>query len=236
VQRTLLGIDIRRFSRWRRSRSVQNGITLGLVLLGPVLAVLTVLVIAAPLDGGTNAPLLRVILFLDLVYVIVVAALVLQRVMTMIIARRNKSAGSRLHLRLTGVFVILALVPTVLVAGFALVSINLGFEGWFSDRVQRVLGTSLTTAEAYEAEERNELLRDGRALVAYLNTQRTTNFFMNASDVRQALEAVQNQIDRGLTEVFFIDGAGEIRARGGGSYELSFRDAAGGWVDLVVAG
>ena len=222
MQRTLLGIDIRRFSRWRRQRSVQNAITLGLVVLGPVLAILTVLVIAAPLDGGTNSPQLRVILFLDLVYVIVIAALVLQRVMTMIVARRNKSAGSRLHLRLTGVFVILALVPTVLVAAFALVSINLGFEGWFSDRVQRVLGTSLTTAQAYEAEEKNELLRDGRALAAYLNTERTTNFFMNDGDVRVALQAVQNQIDRGLTEVFFIDGDANIRARGAGSYEFNF--------------
>ena len=146
----------------------------------------------------------------------------LQRVMAMVIARRNKSAGSRLHLRLSGVFVILALVPTVLVAAYALVSINLGFEGWFSDRVQTVLGTSLSTAEAYEAEERNELLRDGRALAAFLDTQRTTNFFMDDGDVRIALQAVQNQIDRGLTEVFFIDGDANIRARGAGSYEFNF--------------
>lgn len=222
MQRTLLGIDMRRFSRWRRQRSVQNAITLGLVVLGPILAIATVLVIAAPLDGGTNSPELRVILFLDLVYVIVIAALVMRRVMALVIARRNKSAGSRLHLRLSGVFVILALVPTVLVAAYALVSINLGFEGWFSERVQTVLGTSLTTAEAYEQEERNELLRDGRALAAYLNTERTTNFFMNDGDVRVALAAVQNQIDRGLTEVFFIDGDANIRARGAGSYEFNY--------------
>ncbi len=222
MQRTLKGMDLRRFSRWRRQRSVQNAITLGLVVLGPVLAIATVLVIAAPLDGGANAPALRVILFLDLIYVIVIAALVMNRVMRMIIARRNKSAGSRLHLRLTGVFVILALVPTVLVAAYALVSINLGFEGWFSERVQTVLGTSLTTAEAYEAEERRELQRDGRALAAYLNNERTTNFFMNDGDVRVAIQAVQNQIDRGLTEVFFIDGDANIRARGAGSYEFNF--------------
>lgn len=222
MQRTLLGIDIRRFSRWRRQRSVQNAMTLGLVLLGPVLAIATVLIISGPLEGGLNSPALRVVLFLDLIYVLLIAALVLQRVTRMIVARRNKSAGSRLHLRLTGVFVILALVPTVLVALYALVSINLGFEGWFSDRVQTVLGTSLTTAEAYEAEERSELIRDGEALAAYLNTERQTNFFMNDGDVRVAIQAVQNQIDRGLTEVFFIDGDANIRARGAGSYEFNF--------------
>ena len=144
------------------------------------------------------------------------------RVLRMIVARRNKSAGSRLHLRLTFVFALLALIPTILVAVFALLSINLGFEGWFSDRVQTVLGTSLSTAQAYENEERNELLRDGTALAAYLNTERQTDFFMDDGDVRQAIGRVQNQIDRGLTEVFFVDGSGAIRARGARSYDFNF--------------
>ncbi len=222
MQRSLLGIDIRRFSRWRRRRAVQNALTLGLVVLGPVLTALTFIVLGGPLDQGAASPLLRLILLADLVYIIVVAALVLLRVMRMIVARRNKSAGSRLHLRLTGVFALLALIPTVLVAVFALLSINLGFEGWFSDRVQTVLGTSLSTARAYEEEERNELLRDGNALAGFLNSERQTNFFMNDGDVRQAFGRVQNLIDRGLTEVFFIDGTGTIRTRGARSYNFNF--------------
>lgn len=222
MRRSLLGIDVRRFSRWRRKRSVQNALTLGLVVLGPILAVMTFVVISSPLDNGVNTPALRLVLLADLIYVLLVAALVLQRVFRVVISRRNKSAGSRLHLRLTGVFGLLALIPTVLVAAFALVSINLGFEGWFSERVQTVVGTSLTTAQAYEEAEREELLRDGRDLAGYLNSIRQTDFFMNDSDVRQALGRVQERLDRGLTEVFFIDGAGEIRTRGAGSYEFNF--------------
>ena len=222
VQRTLLGIDIRRFSRWRKRRSVQNGLTLGLVALGPVLAVVTAVVISGPLEGGTNSPILRLVLLADIIYVMLIAALVLQRVTRLVIARRNRSAGSQLHLRLTGAFVLLALIPTVLVAVFALLSINIGFEGWFSERVSTVLGTSLNTAEAYEAEERAELERDGRALAVYLNNERQANFFMTDGDVRQAIQAVQNQVDRGLTEVFFIDGNGVIRTRGARSYEFNY--------------
>ncbi|SHG71571.1 two-component system, NtrC family, nitrogen regulation sensor histidine kinase NtrY [Cognatiyoonia sediminum] len=222
MQRTLLGIDMRRFSRWRRQRSVQNGLTLALVLMGPLLAAITAIVISGPLEGGTNSPILRLVLFADLIYVLLIAALVMQRVTKLIIARRNRSAGSQLHLRLTGAFVLLALIPTVLVAAFALLSINIGFEGWFSDRVSTVLGTSLDTAEAYEAEERSELQRDGEALAAYLNSERQANFFMNDGDVRQALQVVQGQIDRGLTEVFFVDGAGNIRTRGARSYEFNY--------------
>ncbi|WP_242494077.1 PAS domain-containing sensor histidine kinase [Salipiger sp. IMCC34102] len=226
MQRSRLRFNYQRIQRWRRQRAVQNVATLGLVVLGPVLAAVTFLILRSPLEAGTSSPVLRLVLLADFVYVVIVAGLVLSRVFYLIVARRNQSAGSRLHLRLTGVFVALALIPTVLVAIFAVLSINLGFEGWFSERVQRVLGTSLTTAQAYEEEERTELLRDGNALAAYLNTERQTNFFMNDGDVRQAIAAVQPQIDRGLTEVFFLDGAGEIRTRGGNSYDFNYERPA----------
>ena len=208
--------------------------TLGLVVLGPVLAIATFAVVSGPLEDGSNTLALRLILLADLIYVLLVAALVLQRVFRLILSRRNKSAGSRLHLRLTGVFGLLALIPTVLVAAFALLSINLGFEGWFSERVQTVLGTSLTTAQAYENAERAELLRDGMDLAGYLNNIRQTDFFMNDADVRQALGRVQERLDRGLTEVFFIDGAGDIKTRGARSYEFNYERPTEEQIQLAV--
>lgn len=221
VQRSLTRFSFARFSRWRRLRAVQNATVLGLVLLGPLLAVLTYVVLG-PLVQSSTSPWLRLVLLADLIYVLVIASLVMQRVAQMISARRAKSAGSRLHLRLTGVFALLALTPTVLVAIFAMLSINVGLEGWFSDRVRTVLSTSLTTAQAYEREERQELTRDAQALAAYLRTERLRNFFMDDGDVRQAIAQVQNQIDRGLSEVFFVNGSAEIMTRGAGSYDFDF--------------
>lgn len=221
MQRSLLGLRLNRFSRWSRQRRVQNFATLSLVLLGPVLAFLT-FVVLGPLDLGVAEPSLRVVLLADLVYVLVVAALVLQRVAQMITARRNKSAGSELHLRLTGVFALLALIPTVLVAVFAVLSINVGLEGWFSDRVRNVVSTSLAAAQSYEDEHKSELRRDAEALAAYLETQRQQIFFMSDGEIRQALAAVSSQIDRTLTEAFVIDGVGDLKVRGVGSYEFDF--------------
>ena len=63
-------------NRWRKSRKIRNFGTLGLVVLGPALALATYLVIG-PFDLGATAPTLRLILLADLVYVLVVAALVL---------------------------------------------------------------------------------------------------------------------------------------------------------------
>jgi len=221
VRRSLLGGIILAFSRWRRRRGVQFAATAVLVILAPVLVILTMTALR-PLEQNGRSDVLRLILLADIIYVLIITALVASRVFSMVAARRNKSAGSRLHLRLTGVFAALALIPTVAVAVFAVLTINMGLEGWFSERVRNVLGNSLSAAQAYEEEHRQDVARDGRALAGYLNTERAKNFFMERGEVRQALDAIQPQIERDLTEVFVVDGAGEIWVRGGRSYEFYF--------------
>ena len=210
-----------RISRLRRMRRAQNIATLGLVILGPLLALLTFLVLG-PLQEGANSPTLRLILLADLVYVLVVAALVLQRVGQMIAARRAKSAGSRLHLRLTGVFALLALIPTVLVAVFAVLTLNIGLEGWFSERVRQVVGSSLAAASAYEKQQREDLVADTQALGGFLNEARGQRRFLSDGDLRQVLTQGQTRVQRGLPEAFVIDSTGAIRARGAGSYLFDY--------------
>ena len=209
------------FLRLGRQRRLQNAATLGLVILGPVLVLATFLVMG-PFNQGAAAPALRLILLSDLVYVLVVAALVLQRVGRMVAARRAKSAGSRLHLRLTAIFAIMALIPTVSVAIFAVLTINIGLEGWFSDRVRQVVGTSLAAARAYEEEHRVDLEEDARALARFLNTAKQRDFLITDAVIRQLLSSGQSQIQRGLREAYVIDGEGEIRARGERSYLFDF--------------
>ncbi|MDK3072847.1 PAS domain-containing sensor histidine kinase [Sedimentitalea sp. JM2-8] len=213
------------FNRWRRTRRAKNAGTLGLVVLGPVLAFATFMVLG-PFDHDASSPALRFILLADFVYILVVATLVLNQIVRLVAARRAKSAGSRLHLRLTGVFALLALIPTVIVAVFAGLTVNIGLEGWFSDRVRQVVGTSLSAAEAYEEEHRENLKQDARALALFIDATRRATFFMNDAELRQLLGQGQAQIQRGLREAYVIDGTGEIRARGEGSYLFDFERPA----------
>ncbi len=210
-----------RLLKLRRQRRIQNAATLVLFVLGPILALAT-FAILGPLAEVSNSPALRLILLADLVYVLVVASLVLQRVAQMIAARRAKSAGSRLHLRLTGVFALMALIPTVLVAVFAAITVNVGLEGWFSERVRQVVGNSLAAAEAYENEHRRDLISDAETLGRFLNSARNENPFLSDGDIRQLLTQGQSQIQRGLKEAFVIDGTGEIRSRGERSYLFDY--------------
>lgn len=214
-----------RLMRLRRQRRVQTGLTFALVLMGPVLAILTFLALG-PYDLGASSNTLRLILLADLVYVLLVAALVLARVMRMVADRRSQSAGSRLHLRLTGVFAFVALVPTILVAIFAVLNLNIGLEGWFSERVRNVVGASLAAAQAYEEEHRSALSEDAQKLAAYLNVAKQSQFFLDDGQVRPVLTQGQAAVQRGLKEVFLIDGAGELRTRGDRSYLFDFEAPA----------
>jgi two-component system nitrogen regulation sensor histidine kinase NtrY len=150
----------------RKTRKWRSIGTFGLVTLGPVLALATFLVLG-PLAESVVTPALRLVLLADLIYILVVAALVLREVARVIASRRARSAGSRLHLRLTGVFTIVALVPTILVAVFATITVNMGLEGWFSDRVSTALGNSVDAAVAYQQEHRDDLSQDARALARF---------------------------------------------------------------------
>ncbi|KIC44533.1 ATPase [Ruegeria sp. ANG-S4] len=210
-------------NRWRKSRRLRNFGSLGLVVLGPVLTLATYLVIG-PFDLGATAPTLRLILLADLVYVLVVAALVLSQLGSLIAARRAKSAGSRLHLRLIGAFTLLALVPTVTVAIFAGLTVNIGLEGWFSDRVRQVVGSSLTAAEAYEQEHRQGLTQDASILARFLDNARARDFYITDAELREVLAQGQALIQRGLREAYVIDSSGEIRARGDRSYLFDYEE------------
>ena len=208
-------------SRLRRRRRVQNALTFGLVFLGPVLAVATFLALG-PFNLGASSQALRLILLADLVYILVVAALVLARVMRMIADRRSQSAGSRLHMRLTGVFAFVALVPTILVAVFAVLTVNIGLEGWFSERVSNVVGASLSAAQAYEDEQTKGLVEDAKAFAAYLNLAKQKSFFLKDDQVRPILTQGQASVQRGLKEVFLVDGGGTLKTRGERSYLFDF--------------
>ncbi|MER5170175.1 sensor histidine kinase NtrY-like [Thioclava kandeliae] len=199
--------------------------TLGLVILGPILAIAT-FVVLGPLAQGGDSGSLRLILLADFIYFMGLAGLILTRLAQMVAARRKRSVGSRLTLRLTGIFAFVALVPTVLVALFAGLTVNIGMEGWFSDRVREVVGTSLQAAEAYQNEHRRDLTDDADALAGFLNIRRQAATFMSDGELRELLVAGQSGIQRGLKEAYVIDGTGEIIARGDRSYLFDFEKPA----------
>ncbi len=220
----------------RRRRWYRTAKTLGLVLLGPVLAGLTFAVMGPFANAGTGGgTALRLVLLADLLYLIVLIGLVVARMARIVAARRKSAAGSRLHMRLVGVFATIALVPTVLVALFAGLTVNIGLEGWFSNRVQQVVSTSLSAAEAYQDEHRRDLTNDAKLLAGALTQAARRNPMLDDGVLRQFLEQGQGQIQRGLREAYVIDGRGTIRARGERSYQFWYEQPSTAQFDQASA-
>ena len=132
---------------------------------------------------------------------------------------RNLRA-SRLHLRLTGVFALLALLPTVSVAVFAVLTINMGLEAWFSERVRRVVGNALMATESYEREQRQALEYDTRILANMIENSAVEHTAI--WPMRAVLKDGQLQVQRGLREAYIVNGIGELQARGDKSYLFDY--------------
>ena len=208
-------------SRLRRHRAFRTLGAVTLIILGPLLVAVTFLALG-PFSLSAGSDTLRLVLLTDFVYVVVVAAVVASRVAQMVQDRRRNFAGSKLHLRLTGVFGLVALVPTILVAIFAVLTVNIGLEGWFSERVRNVVGSSLSAATAYEADQAEALREDLRAFAGALNTARRRTPRLADTEARDVINQVLPQVQRGLSEVYLIDGTGTIRARGPQSYLFGY--------------
>ena len=221
--------------RVSNSRTVRNATTLALVILGPVLVVATFVFFGA-FDRPGDPQLLRYIVLADLVYTLVIAALVSRQVVQIISARRRRSAGSKLHLRLTGVFTLTALIPTVLVAVFAAITLNFGLEGWFSDRVRLVVNNSLTAAQAYEAEHRKSIESDATLLANYLDAQKRRLQLLTIGDLREYLNRGQIQMQRALSEAYVIDIDGGLVARGDRSYLFDYEQPSPEQIERALNG
>ena len=208
-------------SNYSNLKPFQSAINISLILLGPLLAVATYLFLG-PFNVAGQSVWLRFFLLLDLVYVLLIISIVLVRILYVLSQRRSRLAGSKLHFRLAGVFTTMSLLPTITVAVFATVSINLGLEAWFSERVQSVVGTSLSAARAYADEQENALVEDLRALAEDLQNFKKNKFFIEDDELRNELASRQLELQRGLKEAFILNGLGNIELRGERSYLFDF--------------
>ena len=215
-----------------QNTKIKNLLTLVFVLLGPVLAIST-FISADLFQKTTSTILLRNLLLLDLIYVLIIAGLVAIRITRLILSRRSRTSGSRLHTRLTKVFTLIALLPTIIVATFATISINFGLEGWFSSNVQKVVENSMMAAKAYENEQKQYLINDINYLSNILNNQKVKNRFVDEGYIRNILSKFQ---PKSLSESFILDFAGQIKLRGERSYLFDFEKINNTDLEKVISG
>lgn len=118
-------------------------------------------------------------------------------------ARRRGRAGARLHVRIVGLFSVIAAVPAILVAVVASITLDRGLDRWFSTRTRAVIENSMGVAEAY-VREHAELIRGDIVAMAFDVGRARGLFDQDRDRFRQFLSAQASL--RGLPGVMIIDG------------------------------
>ena len=108
--------------------------------------------------------------------VLLLLGVIVREVWQMVQARRSGRAAARLHVRIVGLFSIIAAAPAILVAIVASVTLDRGLDRMFSTRTRAAIENSLIVAEAY--------LRDHAQIVR-------ADIMVMATDIARAKPAFQ---------------------------------------------
>ena len=157
---------LRRLSDLLLGRGVTLGLAAGALLMGVL--TFTVLSDGSPL-GPTRPGQVVGMVLAAMAFLLLLFAALAGRLVRMWADRRRGYAGSKLHTRLVVLFSVVAIVPSMLVAGFAALFFNLGIQAWFSDRVRTALDASLLASRAYLAEHQQNIRADAFAMANDLN-------------------------------------------------------------------
>jgi two-component system nitrogen regulation sensor histidine kinase NtrY len=169
--------------------------------------------------AGPEPQVVLGLLYLNLSLLLILVALVAQRLVNLWSQRRQGLAGSQLHGRLVMLFSVVAVIPTIVVAVFSVLLFDFGIRSWFSERIGTAVQGSQAVAEAYLEEHRRNILGDALAMASDLN--RDSGVLLSQpqrlGQVLRAQAAIRN-----LSEVVVFEGSGKVLARAGLSLTFDF--------------
>ncbi|CAN0352602.1 unnamed protein product, partial [Phaeothamnion confervicola] len=156
-------------------------------------------------------------------------------------AWRNKVAGSRLHVRIVGLFSVIAAIPAILLAIAATTSFARGLDTFFSSRPRQIIQNSVVVANAYLQEHgqtiRNDIVNmakdlDSAPMTVRGDAKRLEAFLIGQAGLRDL--AVANIID--MTGAVAIKGIEADKFRFEQPSDDDLRQAREGQVPIVVSG
>ena len=121
-------------------------IAVGLALLS---AFVTFIVLADLTPISPTHYVVVTLLLANAATVLLLLGIIVREVWQVVQARRTGRAAARLHVRIVGLFSIIAAAPAILVAIVASVTLDRGLDRLFSTRTRAAIENSLIVAEAY---------------------------------------------------------------------------------------
>lgn len=130
-------------------RGTSAWVALGLVVCGTFTGLLTFLVLTGLTPLKPSEGVISALLAANTILVVLMAVIVVVQVVQLLIARNKGTPGAGIHIRLISLFSLVAVAPALLVALFAVLTLNRGLDAWFADRTRNIVDTASSVAEAY---------------------------------------------------------------------------------------
>ena len=157
-QRRDLGPIVRSVVRRARGWSLRRWLAPFAVGLALLSAFLTFVVLTGLTPIEPTPQVVISFLLINAATILLLVGIIVREVWQVVQARRRGRAAARLHVQIVSLFSVIAVLPAVLVAIVANVTIDRGFDRLFSGPTREVIQNSLIIARAY-MQEHAQLIR-----------------------------------------------------------------------------
>ncbi|PIZ30056.1 MAG: hypothetical protein COY40_05465, partial [Alphaproteobacteria bacterium CG_4_10_14_0_8_um_filter_53_9] len=172
-----------------------------------VVAIVFGVLILSLYNPSLSGPAYLALIAANLIFIGVISLFSMRKLLVMFLDRRGKLKGGRLHVRLLGIFGLLATGPAIGVTLLAIWLMNQGIENWFNAKVNNALEGSLLVAEAYMDEHERTARTEVEALARDAFWQGKT-WLLDAEDVKMWVRLQADK--RRLDELALTDDNGDV--------------------------
>jgi len=130
-------------------RSIARRLGFATVISLLVTGVFTFLILFGLTPLEPNRTVVTIALAANTLLALVLASLIGMEVARLLRSRQKGRAAARLHIRIVGLFALVAAIPAIMVAIVASVTLDLGLDRWFELRTKSIVEGSMSVAEAY---------------------------------------------------------------------------------------
>jgi two-component system nitrogen regulation sensor histidine kinase NtrY len=210
---------LRRVTMWSNRLRIGRRAIVALVVVAIIAGLATFLTLTGRTDLGTGNNALETLIIVDIVLVLALVAAFVQGVVRLWVNRRAGLGAARLHVRLVGLFSVVAVAPAILVLVLAALFFNVVVQNWFSDRVRVAVESSVRISDAYLSEHEQIIRSDVQAMAQELGAV-WTRVAPDAQRMRTTLEGLAQR--HGVHGTLLLDPFGRVISQAGFTSSLTF--------------
>lgn len=209
------------FKEWVDRHHIGRKLLILLVISSILSVIITYVILTKAPPFIRSKKILLVLLSLDFAFLLTLSAIIAKYIAALWTERKSDQAGSKLHSRIVAIFSLLAIAPTILVAGFSAVFFNIVIQSWFNQRVETALDESIAVAEAYRGEHQKVISANAQAIAAELASMLS---YLSPEPEKLDQKLTDQTHLRSLDEAIIFNDKMAIIGRSRFSYSLDFEE------------